>query len=109
MAKPRYKIPLNEWFLAQYTSLSHIKTANVATKRKLSQPQLNAFRRTIFGCYVDLTIIFSSSVIHEALLREVIHTREDGTTCNIRGLLLTFDKPEFLLMTGLWPSVDVVP
>lgn len=108
MAKSRYKIPLNEWFLAQYTSLSYIKTANVATKRKLSQPQLNAFRRTIFGCYVDLNIIFSS-VIHEALLREVVHTREDGITCNIRGLLLTFDKPEFLLMIVLWPSVDVVP
>ncbi|XP_038887035.1 uncharacterized protein LOC120077203 [Benincasa hispida] len=97
-----------DWYPAQYTTLSHIKHTNIVIKRKLSPAQLDMFRRTIFGGFIYLNIIFSSGLIHEALLREIVDDREECMTFNIIGSTVTFKKVEFLLVLGLWSPTLII-
>lgn len=69
---------------------------------------MDIFRRTIFGCFIDLNIIFSSGLINEALLREIMDDREDCMSFNARESTMTFGKAEFLLVLGLWSPTPIV-
>lgn len=99
------KVSEADRFPAQVTSLSHLSTTNKIINQKLTPTQLDMFRkRTIFGRFVDLDMMFCSALVHYFLLREVVDTRPDVMSFDILGTIVTFSKAEFLLMTGLWRS-----
>ncbi|XP_008437501.1 uncharacterized protein LOC103482899 isoform X3 [Cucumis melo] len=99
------KISPNNRFPGQASSMSsHIGTANKIVKEKLTPKQLDLFKRTVFGRFVDMDLVFSSPLVHHILLREVKDERPDAMSFNLNGIIATFSKEEFLLVTGLWPS-----
>lgn len=107
-----FKIAAEDRFPAQATSLSsHIGVVNQLIKQKLTDGQLDMFRRTVFGRFVDMDIVFNSPLVHHILLREVhVQNHNDETMYfNLNGHTVKFSKDEFLLVTGLWRSPVVVP
>lgn len=73
------KISANNRFPGQATSLSsHIRTANKIVKEKLTSSQLDLFKRTVFGRFVDMDLIFNSPLVHYILLREAKDKRSDA-------------------------------
>lgn len=53
-------------------------------------------------------MIFCNALMHYFLLWEVVETKLDALSFNIRRTILTFSKAEFLLITGLWHSSGAV-
>lgn len=78
----------------------------IKKKLTLEPTQLEIFRSTVFGRFVDVEYVFYSALVHCILLREVVDGRRpDVMTFNIRGTtVVTFLKAVFLLITGLWRS-----
>ncbi|XP_038885907.1 uncharacterized protein LOC120076213 [Benincasa hispida] len=102
----QFKIPPHDRFLGQATSISfHIGTTNKIVKEKLTPTKLALFRKMVFGRFVDMDIIFNSPLVHYILLREVEDDRKDAMTFNLNGMVVTFTKEDFLLVTGLWRSL----
>ncbi|XP_022145823.1 uncharacterized protein LOC111015183 [Momordica charantia] len=97
------RIKENDRFPTQATSMSHLSNVNRLIKDKLTVDQLDMFRRrTIFGRFVDLEMMFCSGVVHHFLSREVAGSSDDSVKLLIGGNVFTFSKDQFMLITGLW-------
>ncbi|CAA0809716.1 Domain of unknown function (DUF1985 [Striga hermonthica] len=71
-------------------------------KRTLTTAQLEAFRRTPFGKFLDLPhCIVQNQLINHILLREVHQNRSDEVWFDFGGKLLRFGIEEFAVITGL--------
>ena len=92
-----FKILLVHQLFEQATSLAHIANVNKNVLNKLTPDQLEIFKRTIFGRFVDMDMVFNNSIAHQMLLREVKMKRGD-----IGGEIVIFSKDAFLLMANLW-------
>ncbi|XP_038887239.1 uncharacterized protein LOC120077431 [Benincasa hispida] len=80
----QFKIPPHDRFPYQITNLSsHIGMTNKIVKEKLTLTQLVLFKKTVFGRFVDVDIIFNSPLVHYIILREspnpVVVRRAEGT------------------------------
>ncbi|XP_038882313.1 uncharacterized protein LOC120073554 [Benincasa hispida] len=91
-------------FLGQVTCLANVANANKIVKQKLTKRQLKMFKRTVFGRFLDIELVFNSPLIHHMLLREVWNLGMDSISFFVRGKVVIFSKDEFLLITGLWRS-----
>ncbi|CAA0840687.1 Domain of unknown function (DUF1985 [Striga hermonthica] len=71
-------------------------------KRTLTTGQLEAFRRSPFGKFLDLPhCIVQNQLINLILLREVHQNRSDEVWFDFGGKLLRFGIEEFAVITGL--------
>ncbi|CAA0807150.1 Domain of unknown function (DUF1985 [Striga hermonthica] len=71
-------------------------------KRTLTTEQLEAFRRTPFGKFLDLPhCIVQNQLINQILFREVHQNRSDEVWFDFGGKLLRFGIEEFFVITGL--------
>ncbi|XP_038902406.1 uncharacterized protein LOC120089046 [Benincasa hispida] len=62
------------------------------------------YKRTVFGRFLDIELVFNSPLIHHMLLREVKNSGMDSISFFVRRKVITFSKDDFLLITGLWRS-----
>lgn len=71
-------------------------------KEKLTDMQLNIFRRTCFGQFLDLPeVVIQNQLIHSLLLREVVSGRSEEIWVKVGRIKLRFGLMELGLMTGL--------
>ncbi|XP_038885808.1 uncharacterized protein LOC120076102 [Benincasa hispida] len=98
------KIHVVDRFSRQVTYLAHVANANKIVKQKLTERQLEMFKRTVFGRFIDIELVFNSPLIHHILLSEVKNSGMDSISFFVRGKVITFSKDGFLLITGLWQS-----
>ena len=99
-----YKIDPAHHFQSIISSLSHLENSTRKIKAKLKPDQLTLFRNTKFGHFLDLNIVFNGPLIHYLLLREVEDERNDHISFMIGGVVCTFGRREFNIMTSLWSS-----
>lgn len=77
-------------------------------KEYLSSKQLDLFRNSCFGHFLELKkISVQNQLIHYLLLREVYQENDDELWVELNGVRLRFGLKEFALMTGLNCSSDV--
>ena len=108
----KFKIAPQDRFSGQATSLSsHIGITNKIVKEKLIATQLYLFKKTVFGRFVEIDIIFNNPLVHHILLREVHdqNSNVESMYFNLSGHTVKFSKDEFLLVTGIWRSLVIVP
>ncbi|KAL0534172.1 hypothetical protein IC582_028456 [Cucumis melo] len=67
---PLYKINPSHHFYSLVSCLSHLEKTTHNIKAKLKPDQLTLFRKTKFGHFLDLNIVFNGPLIHYLLLRE---------------------------------------
>ncbi|KAL0545073.1 hypothetical protein IC582_020213 [Cucumis melo] len=67
---PLYKINPSHHFYSLVSCLSHLEKTTHNIKVKLKPDQLALFRKTKFGHFLDLNIVFNGPLIHYLLLRE---------------------------------------
>ncbi|XP_038880341.1 uncharacterized protein LOC120071983 [Benincasa hispida] len=91
-------------FPGQVTCLAHVANANKIVKQKLTERQLEMFKRTVFGRFLDIELVFNNPLIHHMLLREVKNSGMNSISFFVRGKVVIFSKDEFLLITCLWRS-----
>ncbi|XP_038887205.1 uncharacterized protein LOC120077392 [Benincasa hispida] len=65
--------------------LGHTANVNKTVKEMLTPRQLEMFKRTVFGRFVDIDMVFNSLIIHHMLLREVKSTRMDSISFSVGG------------------------
>ncbi|KAL4023571.1 hypothetical protein IC575_017330 [Cucumis melo] len=83
---PFYKINPSHHFYSLVSCLSHLEKTTHNIKAKLKPDQLALFRKTKFGHFLDLNIVFNGPLIHYLLRRR-----------------------EFNIVTGLWgPKEDYI-
>ncbi|XP_030480073.2 uncharacterized protein LOC115697276 [Cannabis sativa] len=71
-------------------------------KNKLTSKQLEMFRKTCFGHFLDVSEFqFSGQIVHHILLREVEQPNVEEMWFDICGAQLRFSIKEFALITGL--------
>ncbi|XP_062096756.1 uncharacterized protein LOC133802459 [Humulus lupulus] len=71
-------------------------------KNKLTSKQLEMFRKTCFGHFLDANAFqFSGQIVHHILLREVEQPNVEEMWFDICGMQLRFSMHEFALITGL--------
>ncbi|KAL4010797.1 hypothetical protein IC575_027817 [Cucumis melo] len=99
---PLYKINPSHHFYALVSCLSHLEKTTHNIKAKLKLDQLALFRKTKFGHFLDLNIVFNGPLIHNLLLREVEDEGKDYISFLLGGVVCTFGKREFNIITGLW-------
>ena len=63
------KIPKEEYFPRKIACLSHL-VAIENIKEKLTEPQLEMFRKSCFGHFLLLELRFSAQIVHQLLLRQ---------------------------------------
>ncbi|XP_038896598.1 uncharacterized protein LOC120084856 [Benincasa hispida] len=91
-------------FSGQVTCLAHVANANKIVKQKLTGRQLEMFKKTVFGPFLDIELVFNNPLIHHMLLRELKKPGIDSISFFVRGKIITFSNDDFLLITGLWRS-----
>ncbi|KAL4017987.1 hypothetical protein IC575_021574 [Cucumis melo] len=99
---PLYKINPSHNFYALVSCLSHLEKTTHNIKAKLKPDQLALFRKTKFGHFLDLNIVFNGPLIHYLLLREVEDEGKDCISFLLGGVVCTFGRREFNIITGLW-------
>ncbi|KAL0548375.1 hypothetical protein IC582_012824 [Cucumis melo] len=104
--RPVYKINPSHHFYALVSCLSHLEKTTNNIKVKLKPDQLALFRKIKFGHFLDLNIVFNGPLIHYLLLREVEDERNDYISFLLEGVVCTFDRREFNIITGLWGAKD---
>ncbi|KAL4022877.1 hypothetical protein IC575_016623 [Cucumis melo] len=106
---PLYKINLSHHFYSLVSCLSHLEKTTHNIKAKLKPDQLALFRKTKFGHFLDLNIVFNGPLIHYLLLREVEDEGKDSISFLLGGVVCTFGRREFNIITGLWgPKEDYI-
>ncbi|KAL4016539.1 hypothetical protein IC575_024191 [Cucumis melo] len=106
---PLYKINPSHHFYSLVSCLSHLKKTTHNIKAKLKPDQLALFRKTKFGHFLDLNIVFNGPLIHYLLLREVEDEEKDSISFLLGGVVCTFGRREFNIITGLWgPKEDYI-
>lgn len=96
-----FYIPPNKHFhtrVSSHTNCDVIKLLN----SKLDDRQLQIFRGTPFGYFLDLPhIVIQNQLIHSLLLRQVVPQREDELWFKVNGTKLRFSLAELGIITGL--------
>ncbi|KAL0544009.1 hypothetical protein IC582_019120 [Cucumis melo] len=106
---PLYKINPFHHFYSLVSFLSHLEKTTHNIKAKLKPDQLALFRKTKFGHFLDLNIVFNGPLIHYLLLREVEDEEKDSISFLLGGVVCTFGRREFNIITGLWgPKEDYI-
>ncbi|KAL4028663.1 hypothetical protein IC575_011871 [Cucumis melo] len=106
---PFYKINPSHHFYSLVSCLSHLEKTTHNIKAKLKPDQLALFRKTKFGHFLDLNIVFNGPLIHYLLLREVEDEGKDSISFLLGGVVCTFGRREFNIITGLWgPKEDYI-
>ncbi|KAL0557180.1 hypothetical protein IC582_005698 [Cucumis melo] len=106
---PLYKINHSHHFYSLVSCLSHLEKTTHNIKAKLKPDQLALFRKTKFGHFLDLNIVFNEPLIHYLLLREVEDEGKDSISFLLGGVVCTFGRREFNIITGLWgPKEDYI-
>ncbi|KAL4016831.1 hypothetical protein IC575_024489 [Cucumis melo] len=106
---PFYKINPSHHFYSLVSCLSHLEKTTHNIKAKLKPDQLALFRKTKFGHFLDLNIVFNGPLIHYLLLREVEDEGKDSISFLLGGVVCTFGRREFNIVTGLWgPKEDYI-
>ncbi|KAL4011188.1 hypothetical protein IC575_028237 [Cucumis melo] len=106
---PLYKINHSHHFYSLVSCLSHLEKTTHNIKAKLKPDQLALFRKTKFGHFLDLNIVFNGPLIHYLLLSEVEDEGNDSISFLLRGVVCTFGRREFNIITGLWgPKEDYI-
>ncbi|KAJ8552999.1 hypothetical protein K7X08_020392 [Anisodus acutangulus] len=71
-------------------------------KEKLDARQIQMFRETCFGHFLDLPrVVVQHQLIHHLLLREVVQEEEDALWISFKDVRLHFGLVEFGTITGL--------
>ncbi|KAL0534036.1 hypothetical protein IC582_028313 [Cucumis melo] len=99
---PLYKINPSHHFYSLVSCLSHLEKTTHNIKAKLKPDQLALFRKTKFGHFLDLNIVFNGPLIHYLLLREVEDEGKDSISFLLGGIVCTFGRREFNIIIGLW-------
>ncbi|KAL0536870.1 hypothetical protein IC582_025833 [Cucumis melo] len=106
---PLYKINPSHHFYSLVSCLSHLEKTTHNIKAKLKPDQLVLFRKTKFGHFLDLNIVFNGPLIHYLLLREVEDEGNDSISFLLGGVVCTFGRREFNIITALWgPKEDYI-
>ncbi|KAL4037543.1 hypothetical protein IC575_001140 [Cucumis melo] len=106
---PLYKINPSHHFYSLVSCLSHLEKTTHNIKAKLKPDKLALFRKTKFGHFLDLNIVFNGPLIHYLLLREVEDEGKDSISFLLGGVVCTFGRREFNIITGLWgPKEDYI-
>ncbi|KAL4012058.1 hypothetical protein IC575_029133 [Cucumis melo] len=106
---PFYKINPSHHFYSLVSCLSHLEKTTHNIKAKLKPDQLALFRKTKFRHFLDLNIVFNGPLIHYLLLREVEDEGKDSISFLLGGVVCTFGRREFNIVTGLWgPKEDYI-
>ncbi|KAL4028015.1 hypothetical protein IC575_011205 [Cucumis melo] len=95
---PLYKINPSHHFYSLVSCLSHLEKTTHNIKAKLKPDQLALFRKTKFGHFLDLNIVFNGPLIHYLLLREV---EDEGEIGNSRLLEKFFKDKECVYVSDL--------
>ncbi|KAL0545995.1 hypothetical protein IC582_015899 [Cucumis melo] len=99
-----YKINPSHHFYSLVSCLSHLEKTTHNIKAKLKPDQLALFRN-----FLDLNIVFNGPLIHYLLLREVEDEVKDSISFLLGGVVCTFGRREFNIITGLWgPKEDYI-
>ncbi|XP_038880467.1 uncharacterized protein LOC120072127 [Benincasa hispida] len=61
-----------------------------------------------FGPLLDVDLVFNGQLFHYLLLKEVIDANPDVISFNILGKKVTFSQDDFNLITGLWPTKEII-
>ncbi|KAK4357553.1 hypothetical protein RND71_023163 [Anisodus tanguticus] len=78
-------------------------------KDNLSSIQLDMFRDTCFGHFLEMKkVVVQNQLIHYLLLREVYQENDDELWVELNGVKLRFGLEELALVTGLNCSGDVL-
>ncbi|KAL4035296.1 hypothetical protein IC575_003977 [Cucumis melo] len=106
---PLYKINPSHHFYSLVSCLSHLEKTTYNIKAKLKPDQLALFRKTKFRHFLDLNIVFNGPLIHYLLLREVEDEGKDSISFLLGGVVCTFGRREFNIITELWgPKEDYI-
>lgn len=71
-------------------------------KEKLDARQIQMFRETCFGRFLDLPpVVVQHQLIHSLLLREVVEEEDDALWISVKDVRLRFGLVEFGIITGL--------
>ncbi|KAL0555774.1 hypothetical protein IC582_004270 [Cucumis melo] len=88
---PLYKINPSHHFYSLVSCLSHLEKTTHNIKAKLKPDQLALFRKTKFGHFLDLNIVFNGPLIHYLLLREVEDEGKDSISFLLGALFVLSD------------------
>lgn len=95
------KISKEEYFPGKIACLSHL-VAIENIKKKLTEPQLEMFRKSCFGHFLLLPELrFSAQIVHQLLLRQCETKKDNEIWILLKSKGLRFSKEEFALITGL--------
>ncbi|XP_019259517.1 PREDICTED: uncharacterized protein LOC109237646 [Nicotiana attenuata] len=96
-----YYVPLGDHYstrISVHTNCSIVKHL----KDNLDDQQIEMFRRTCFGYFVDLPEFFiQNQLIHSLLLREVVSPKDNELWIKVNSTKLRFGLAEFCIITGL--------
>lgn len=96
-----FYIPPNKHFHTRVSSHTNCDAVTLL-KSKLDDRQLQIFRETPFGYFLDLPhVVVQNQLIHSLLLREVVPEREDELWFKVNGTKLHFGLSELGIITGL--------
>lgn len=96
-----FYIPPNKHFHTRISSHTNCEVVKLL-KSKLDDRQLQIFRGTIFGYFLDLpNVVVQNQLIHSLLLRQVVPKREDELWFKVNGTKLRFGLAELGIITGL--------
>ncbi|CAN4111627.1 unnamed protein product [Withania somnifera] len=96
-----FYIPPNERFHTRVSSHTNCDVVELL-KSKLDDRQLQIFRGTPFGYFLDLPpVVVQNQLIHSLLLRQVVPETEDELWFNVNGIKLRFGLAELGIITGL--------
>ncbi|CAH9091931.1 unnamed protein product [Cuscuta europaea] len=97
----KLKIPLKDYFPAQYSVCGKYNEASNLIKSCLSAKQLQLFRQLSWGHLVDVPKIqFSAQIVHVLLLRLVEEQPEDELWFCVQGKVLKFTFAVYCHITG---------
>ncbi|XP_060218654.1 uncharacterized protein LOC132645599 isoform X2 [Lycium barbarum] len=96
-----FYIPPNKHFHTRVSSQTNCEVVKLL-KSKLDDRQLQIFRGTRFGYFLDLPdVIVQNQLIHSLLLRQVVPENEDELWFKVNGTKLRFGLAELGIITGL--------
>ncbi|KAK4371910.1 hypothetical protein RND71_007294 [Anisodus tanguticus] len=96
-----FYIPPNRHFHTRVSSHTNCEVVKML-KSELDDRQLQIFRETPFGHFLDLPhVVVQNQLIHSLLLRQVVPEREDEMWFKVNGTKLRFGLAELGIITGL--------
>ncbi|KAM3378711.1 hypothetical protein P3S68_011124 [Capsicum galapagoense] len=96
-----FYVPPNSHFHTRISSHTNCDVVNLL-KSKLDDRQLQIFRGTPFGYFLDLPhVVVQNQLIHSLLLRQIVPEREDEFWFKVNGTKLRFGLVELGIITGL--------